>query len=71
MSKLGDFVTTDHGTGTVVGYELLTKSGCTLLTDVSQDDIPEGSLYRLAIRLDEGHTWSFNGLYYAWPREVK
>lgn len=65
MLKKGDRVRVRHGTGTIVGFERFDGDGQPdELAETQADD------ERVAIALDEDHTWCFNGLYYATPREI-
>lgn len=63
----GNRVSVRCGTGTVVGFEVFTRNGNSeKLSDTQSGD------GRVAIKLDEGHTWSFDDkLYYAYPKEIQ
>jgi hypothetical protein len=70
MHLINTLVSTEHGLGTIVGYELI--KGIKLIESfepVTLDDSLEFSRY--IIQLEEDHTWPFlNKLYYASPRLV-
>lgn len=63
----GNRVSVRCGTGTVVGFEVFTKKGDSAeLSDTQSGD------ERIAVKLDAGHTWSFDDeLYYAYPKEIQ
>lgn len=63
--QLNDKVLTDHGTGVVVGWEAFDKEGHTI--ELSKVD--NGN--RVAVKLDVGHSWCFDGLYYDRPAALK
>jgi hypothetical protein len=62
--RKGDRVTTKHGPGEVAGFEQFDPHGKSL----PLSDIPTG--YRVAIALDPGHTWVFDGLCYFWEVDL-
>lgn len=56
-----------HGTGTLVGFETFDMYG-------NQDEMsltPTTYDPRGVFKLDEGHTWPFDGLYYSWLRDIE
>jgi hypothetical protein len=70
MNPINTMVSTDHGLGTIVGYELI--KGTKLIEafePVTLDDSLEFSRY--IIQLEDNHTWSsLDKLYYASARLV-
>lgn len=56
--QINDKVVTDHGPGVVVGWEAFDKEGNSI--ELSTED--NGN--RVAVKLDDGHSWCFDGLYY-------
>jgi len=65
--SIGYQVSTPHGKGEVVGYELLHRNGVTTSTTKPGPSVP----YRYMIRLEPGHTWMADQpFYYAFDNEV-
>jgi len=58
-----------HGTGVYVGYEIFTDHGRT--GEIVPQQIDARYNNRRVFKLDEGHTWPFDGLYYDWYKNIK
>lgn len=63
--KVGDKVLTNHGQGVVVGWESFDLKG----NSRELSTVDNGN--RVAVKLDEGHSWCFNGLYYERASQLK
>lgn len=63
--ELNDKVLTDHGEGVVVGWEAFDRDGKSI--ELSTED--NGN--RVAVKLNDGHSWCFDGLYYDRPASLK
>ncbi|ATW58297.1 hypothetical protein CNR37_00090 [Pseudomonas phage ventosus] len=63
--QLNDKVLTDHGEGVVVGWESFNRDGSS--AGLSLEDTGN----RVAVKLDDGHSWCFDGLYYEQAKHLK
>ena len=62
--NVGDPINTDHGTGIVIGFERFDRKG----KSAPMGDVFRGK-ERIIIKLDEGHTWCFEGSYALFAHE--
>lgn len=76
LISVGDKVNTEHGQGTVLGFEQFGPKGFTATPSLKphyynrNNDTLLYNMPRVIIKLAYGHTWCFDGLYCAYPREI-
>ena len=67
--RVGERYQLAHGTGVYVGYEAFSDNGS--VGEIIEKQIDARWTNRRVFKLDDGHTWPFDGLSYEWDRNIK